>query len=46
MTCRILEAATSRGGRVFSRMEQVSDLGLVLDEGANLINSTDSWPSG
>jgi monoamine oxidase len=38
----ILEAADHAGGRVFSRPERHSHLGLVLDEGANLINSTDT----
>ena len=38
----LLEADTHAGGRVFSRPEQYSQLGLVLDEGANLINSTDT----
>ncbi len=38
----MLEAADHAGGRVFSRSERNSQLGLVLDEGANLINSTDS----
>jgi monoamine oxidase len=38
----ILEADDHAGGRVFSRPERNSHLGLVLDEGANLINSTDT----
>lgn len=38
----ILEADGHAGGRVSSRPEQHSHLGLVLDEGANLINSTDT----
>ena len=38
----VLEADIQVGGRVQSRPEQNSKLGLVLDEGANLINSTDS----
>ncbi len=39
---RILEARDHAGGRVHSRPEKFSHLGLVLDEGANLINSTDT----
>jgi monoamine oxidase len=38
----ILEAADHAGGRVKSRREKNSNLGLYLDEGANLINSTDT----
>lgn len=38
----ILEADDHAGGRVYSRPERNSRLGLVLDEGANLINSTDT----
>jgi monoamine oxidase len=38
----VLEAKDHAGGRVHSRPEKFSHLGLVLDEGANLINSTDS----
>ncbi len=38
----VLEADNHAGGRVFSRPEKYSQLGLVLDEGANLINSTDT----
>jgi monoamine oxidase len=38
---RILEADDHAGGRIKSRKEKNSQLGLVLDEGANLINSTD-----
>ena len=38
----VLEANDHAGGRVFSRPEKHSHLGLVLDEGANLINSTDT----
>ena len=38
----LFEAETHAGGRVFSRPERHSQLGLVLDEGANLINSTDT----
>ncbi len=37
----VLEAETQAGGRVSSRPEKTTHLGLVLDEGANLINSTD-----
>ncbi len=38
----VLEAEDHSGGRVLSRQERHSHLGLTLDEGANLINSTDS----
>jgi monoamine oxidase len=38
----IVEAADHAGGRVKSRREKHSHLGLYLDEGANLINSTDT----
>jgi monoamine oxidase len=38
---QVLEAAAHAGGRVYSRPEMTTHLGLVLDEGANLINSTD-----
>lgn len=38
----VVEAADHPGGRVFSRPERSSHLGLTIDEGANLINSTDS----
>lgn len=38
----VLEADDHAGGRVFSRPERHSHLGLTLDEGANLINSTDT----
>jgi monoamine oxidase len=38
----VLEADDHAGGRVHSRPERHSHLGLVLDEGANLINSTDT----
>ncbi len=38
----LLEAAPEAGGRVQSRPERHSHLGLVLDDGANLINSTDT----
>jgi len=37
----VLEAEDHAGGRVHSRPEKSTHLGLVLDEGANLINSTD-----
>jgi monoamine oxidase len=37
----VLESEDRAGGRVRSRPEMSSNLGLVLDEGANLINSTD-----
>jgi monoamine oxidase len=37
----IVEADSKTGGRIQSRPEHKSKLGLVLDEGANLINSTD-----
>jgi monoamine oxidase len=37
----VLEADGHAGGRVHSRPEMKTHLGLVLDEGANLINSTD-----
>ncbi|MBZ0262591.1 MAG: FAD-dependent oxidoreductase [Hyphomicrobiales bacterium] len=38
----VLESEDHAGGRVFSRPERHSHLGLTLDEGANLINSTDT----
>ena len=38
----LLESQSHAGGRVYSRPEANSQLGLVLDEGANLINSTDT----
>jgi monoamine oxidase len=38
----VLEAQSHAGGRVSSRPETTTQLGLVLDEGANLINSTDT----
>jgi monoamine oxidase len=38
----VLEADAHAGGRVYSRPEMKTHLGLVLDEGANLINSTDT----
>lgn len=37
----LLEADVRPGGRIYSRPERGTKLGLVLDEGANLINSTD-----
>ena len=39
---RVLEADAHAGGRVRSRPERFTHLGLTLDEGANLINSTDT----
>ena len=39
---KLLEADDHVGGRVHSRREIHSHLGLVLDDGANLINSTDT----
>jgi monoamine oxidase len=39
---RLLEADSHAGGRVHSRPEAHSHLGLMLDDGANLINSTDT----
>lgn len=39
---KLLEADDHVGGRVHSRPEIHSHLGLVLDDGANLINSTDT----
>jgi monoamine oxidase len=42
ITVTVLEAKDHAGGRVHSRPEKFSHLGLVLDEGANLINSTDT----
>ena len=38
----VLEADSQVGGRIQSRPEMNSTLGLMLDEGANLINSTDT----
>ncbi len=38
----VLESQLHAGGRVHSRAEANTHLGLTLDEGANLINSTDS----
>jgi monoamine oxidase len=38
----VLEATDHVGGRIKSRPERNSTLGLMLDEGANLINSTDT----
>jgi monoamine oxidase len=37
----VLEASDRPGGRIYSRPDLGTDLGLTLDEGANLINSTD-----
>ena len=42
----VLEAEERAGGRVRSRPEMNTHLGLVLDEGANLINSTDMLAIG
>lgn len=42
----MLEVDDRPGGRVQSRREIGSDLGLVIDEGANLINSTDTLAIG
>ena len=42
MSFLILEANDHAGGRVQSRREVGSELGLMIDEGANLINSTDT----
>ncbi len=42
----VLESQNHAGGRVYSRPEKATHLGLVLDEGANLINSTDSLMIG
>ena len=38
----VLESAPTAGGRVKSRPEKNTRLGLVIDDGANLINSTDN----
>ena len=38
----VFEAAAKAGGRVKSRPEKHTHLGLVIDDGANLINSTDT----
>lgn len=38
----VLEADTQTGGRIKSRPEKFTQLGLTLDDGANLINSTDT----
>jgi monoamine oxidase len=42
----VLEAHDTWGGRIKSRREKQSELGLMLDEGANLINSTDTLAIG
>jgi monoamine oxidase len=42
----VLEAHDTWGGRIKSRPEKQSKLGLMLDEGANLINSTDTLAIG
>lgn len=41
-TSLVLEADAHTGGRVKSRPEKFTQLGLTLDDGANLINSTDT----
>ena len=41
-TVIVLEADAQTGGRVKSRPEKFTQLGLTLDDGANLINSTDT----
>ena len=41
-TAIVLEADAQTGGRVKSRPEKFTQLGLTLDDGANLINSTDT----
>jgi monoamine oxidase len=38
----LLEAAPATGGRVQSHSERFTHLGLTIDDGANLINSTDT----
>jgi monoamine oxidase len=38
----LLEAAAATGGRVQSHTERFTHLGLTIDDGANLINSTDT----
>lgn len=38
----LLEAAAEAGGRVQSHRERFTHLGLTIDDGANLINSTDT----
>jgi monoamine oxidase len=38
----VLEALGRSGGRIYSRSDIGTQLGLILDEGANLINSTDT----
>lgn len=38
----VIESSDHAGGRIYSRPEKHSHLGLILDEGANLINSTDT----
>ncbi len=42
MSFLVLESQPRAGGRVNSRPEANTQLGLVLDEGANLVNSTDT----
>lgn len=46
LSLTVLEAADRPGGRVSSRPERASGLGLTIDEGANLINSTDRLAIG
>lgn len=46
MSFVVVEANTRSGGRIQSRPELGSDLGLMIDEGANLINSTDTLTIG
>lgn len=46
MSFVIVEANTRSGGRIQSRPERGSELGLMIDEGANLINSTDTLAIG
>ena len=43
---KVLEADDHSGGRIQSHIEKHSHLGLVIDDGANLINSTDRLAIG
>ena len=43
---KVLEADDHSGGRIQSHVERFSHLGLVIDDGANLINSTDRLAIG
>ena len=43
---KVLEADDHSGGRIQSHIERHSHLGLVIDDGANLINSTDRLAVG